>query len=141
MNFYHFTSRLYVDDIKRQGLRRGVIPIRMDKYHLNYQWLTVNPDWFPRWASGIAHKYNRSQIRLTISLSKTDRNLLYWPEHGPRLIPLSMLDTLNTGNDPDNWYVYHGVIRPKSILSIDIRPADMVPPTFSVLETMAQEGV
>lgn len=137
MKYYHFTAKHLLGGILQHGIRFGKIPIFSDgrkegeykfRYFIKgYQWLTTNPDFDQAWAKQTYLKYNRTDYRLQIVIKHRDKNnLIKWTEylkkHGDR-IPQATVNALKLpeGSDPENWYLYKGVIRPSWIMETNSR--------------------
>ncbi len=79
MKLYHFTASRFIPDIKRDGLTLGMFPLLDDYGRLNgflkpCQWLTDNrrPEQ-QSWATNRSLDYDRTEVRLTISIPKYHR--------------------------------------------------------------------
>lgn len=134
MILYHFTALHSLSDIKDHGLRLGMTPIKINKnimfLGLN-QWMTSNPDFNQSWNENTSLPYDRTEVRITFDIN--DPNLLPWNEY-KRKIKCHVLPYFDSFGDPDNWYVYQGVISPSLIRDISFKnPA--VPSKFHPLRT------
>ena len=114
--FYHFTSHLHVDSCRNEGLKLGVMPfvkngnLRLIK---NYQWLTRRPDFKQAWCEGGSLQYDRSEYRITIEIPKLrQKNLFKWLD---KCETNKLAADLNYRGDPENWFIYHGIIAPQWI--------------------------
>ena len=114
--FYHFTSNLHIDSCRNEGLKLGVIPflknghLRMIK---NYQWLTTSPTFNQAWCAGSTLPYDRTEYRLKIHVPKLRKsNLFKWLDNCE---DNQMAIDLNYMGDPENWFIYHGIIAPQWI--------------------------
>ena len=110
IRLYHFTASAYIDSIRRNGLKKGDVPVRIsetgmmpsDEDFNNAVWLTsdinaVNQQW-----SGGSRDY-----RLTLQIEADDPNLWRWLdlcEH-LRMSPEARR-ILARGNKPYDWWVY-----------------------------------
>ena len=111
MKLYHFTSKHHVQGCLDKGLRLGVIPIQGPPDKLTFikemQWLTQNPEKAQSWNENSTLPYDRTEYRLTVKIPKAHRRkLIPW-----RLIE-DMSPILSSDGDPDNWYVFDGIIKP-----------------------------
>lgn len=111
MKLYHFTAKRFVKDIKKRGLLLGSIPISLDPPVINngYQWLTSNESFDqPSLVGTGALPYSKTEVRMSVVIpDKKLGNLLKFDEH-KELTPL--YDDLTILGDPENWYVYRGMI-------------------------------
>lgn len=74
--FYHYTAKHLIPGIKKEGLTKGVTPIRTQKQGIDRlsfltstQWLTISRD--PReqdWAIGVSTPYSRNEARIKINI-------------------------------------------------------------------------
>jgi len=123
---YHFCPDHLWPSIKKKGLRLGKIPTGESlpnselfnvKLIHGYQWLTLNPEFKQSWNEGSSLPYDRTSLRLTICLPKAELfNLFKWTEFG-KTNPL--YETLSSFGDPENWYLFKGVIIPYWIINVN----------------------
>jgi len=120
---YHFTSPRHVGSIQREGITRGVLPLRVDPPYegrSGFQWLTANPDPDQSWNEGSTLPYDRTAWRLMIGVPEAAADRLHWwPIWGPVAVPLDVYRTLSEFGDPENWYVFAGRIPPDWIIDVE----------------------
>lgn len=123
MKLYHFTAEWMIEGCLREGLTKGqmVISDRPPIFKPNMQWLTSNKDFDQSWCRYSMLPYNRNDYRLTIKLPKSE-NLVKWSESGKDLTTLEMYKILSEFGDPENWYVYKGIIKPQWIRKVTKNP-------------------
>jgi hypothetical protein len=100
----------------------GMIPLRIDppKVKNGYQWLTSNPDTDQSWDRAKNLPYDRTAFRLTVEIPKKHmKKLLKFDEEGEKLIPKKLYEALSGYGDPENWYMYHGLIPAKWIKKVE----------------------
>jgi len=135
MKLYHFTSRHHINGCMKEGLTRGGIP-EVAGFKLSwingYQWLTTNSSFDDqKWEkpSGIL-KYRRNEYRITIKIPKAKRqNLIKWTDFIKEM-KLNITEHLNAFGGHEDWYLYHGKVKPKWFRNIDKNPktrADLGP--------------
>ena len=117
MNLYHFTSRHHIKPILTEGLTLGMIPLLIDPIKLipGFQWLTKNKSFKQEWCDPkySSLSYKRNDYRITIKIPKSHRKyLIHWMYYFNKKLKGTGAEALNTFGDPENWYVYKGVIKP-----------------------------
>ena len=128
IRLYHFTASAYIASIKRNGLKKGDVPIKVaetgvmpsDEDFNNAVWLTSDINALnQQWSGG-----NRD-YRLTVRVEADDPNLWRWLdlcEH-LRMSPESRR-VLGRGNKPSDWWVYvNQPILPSAITAYDRLPS------------------
>lgn len=115
--FYHFTSRHHVKKCLLEGLKYGSIPDINDNGEVfltdGYQWLTTSADFNQEWCKESSLPYDRTEYRLTIKIPKLRKNNLFqWLD----ICKTNKLaKDLNSFGDPENWWLYKGVVMPQWI--------------------------
>ncbi len=110
--FYHFTANFFLKSIKQRGLVLGSLPVSLKRKEVisGYQWITKNPSFDQKWAIGSGKlPYKRNEFRLTIRIP--DRHL----EKAMQFINCrdmcpEIFDDMTRYGDPENWYIYEGII-------------------------------
>lgn len=116
LKLFHFTSRHHIQGCLKEGLTKGVIPLSVDPPILvkDFQWLTTNKTFDQSWCRYGTLPYNRNDYRITVKIPKNKRNLLIrWMllcKH--EKFKLSAM-ALNSQGDPNNWYLFKGIVKPK----------------------------
>lgn len=119
---YHFTAKRFLDSILKEGLTKGVMLKKLNpiEFIFNKQWLTKNPDFNQGWSIGTGRlKYKRNEIRLTIEIPLDELpNLKPWTQM--RFLVPEVVKDLEDSDlaDPQNWFIYQGIISPKWITEI-----------------------
>jgi hypothetical protein len=73
---YHFTTRLYLPSILRQGINKGDVATEPDR-GFNAPWLTVDPSFHNQpWDMGSF--LDKTEVRLTVEVPEGDENLWSW---------------------------------------------------------------
>jgi len=122
MTLYHFTAKRFLDSILKQGITRGCMVKSMNppSFIFNKQWLTKNKSFDQGWSIGTGRlPYKRNEVRLTVNIPDDKlENLKTWSQM-KFLVPL-VADDLEASDlaDPQNWYIYQGVIKPNWIKEI-----------------------
>jgi len=85
----------------------GTIPVSMDppEFYRGYQWLTKNKG------------FHQSEIK--------QRRLMKWLwfcENSPDPKIKYAAGILNSFGDPENWYIYHGIVRTECFIKVSKRP-------------------
>lgn len=128
MKLYHFTASRFVEEIKKDGLTLGQMPIFTKTKTILMgpcQWLTSDGR-FDRqnWATRQLIDYDRTDVRLTVTIPKTARDKLcraydllpHLPEEGRRII--------TDWEGSENWYLFFGRIPPGWIREIVEKPKE-----------------
>lgn len=120
--FYHFTPRWMLESIKKQGISEGKLVIQTNppKFKGGHQWLTINPDFNQSWCEYSMLPYDRSEVRIEVAIQKI-AHLYKWTQFGEKMAGKEMFDTLSEFGDPENWYIYRGIITPMWFLNIDYK--------------------
>lgn len=124
---YHFTSDSHVQSCQLKGLVRGVTctgfnAIGKPKFLRMTQWLTCNPDFNQSWNAQSTLPYDRTANRLAVCVPHTCTGRLHrWNDFGPRYAPKTFALLSMSGNHED-WYIYHGIVRPEWIIEIVKKP-------------------
>ena len=134
MKLYHFTAKHLLSGIMDHGIRFGKIPVirgaegkfSFQGFIKDYRWLTTNPDFDQPWANQEHLKYQRDDYRLQVLIKQRDKNkLIKWTEFAKKnahRIPEATHEFFRLqGADPENWYLFKGVIRPNAIIEINSR--------------------
>ena len=120
---YHFTSDNHIGSVLKEGITLGVIPRIATNgdilFATEYQWLTRNPTYNQSWQIESRLSYDRSANRLTVNIPPGKSNkLIKWTDYCA-LYPNILQRTLNSYGDPENWFVYKGVIKPHWIKKVE----------------------
>lgn len=117
MKLYHFTPAHMVEDVLRQGLTKGLIPILDDQtgrplgFQGSCQWLTSDKNFNAQsWATSQLIGQDRTAYRLTIIVPKTHRKEL-WQAHQylPHLNP-GTRHLITDWEGSECWYLFLGKI-------------------------------
>jgi hypothetical protein len=124
MRLYHFTAERFLPGIRHEGLTRGVLLVRMEPTVIlrpGYQWLTTNPAFEQEWAKGTGRlPYQRNEVRITVDVPpKRLGDLMPWTR--ARFMVPEVADMLSEFGDPENWWLYHGVVSPQWITDVVLR--------------------
>jgi hypothetical protein len=124
MKLYHFCPEWMLDSILKEGLTKGKMLLNDNppSFRDNMQWLTINKDFDQSWNKYSTLPYSRTDYRLTIKLPNRN-NLFNWKFQGYQLTSNEMYDVLSSFGDPENWYVYNGVIKAKLIKKVVRNPS------------------
>lgn len=142
MKLYHFTSQLHLPGCMQVGLCLGLVPtfIAQDIIGITGtkgQWLTSNPSFDQSWQRKSSLPYHRNDFRLKIHIPKSRRKDLYkWEDYLYELTDPTMADILSSKGDPENWYLFHGVIKPSWIRDAVPNPAIKKKPMKEAIEFM-----
>jgi hypothetical protein len=144
MILYHYTAANRLHSIMREGLTRGDVPITPDQ-SLNAVWLTTDKQSSDH-GLGEARPFteqerqlifrergvmpsegdgwdNKREVRITIKLPTTDRNLVSWMKWGRKRLEGGWFDTLTKGGGgkrkAETWWLYWGTIRPEQFASVE----------------------
>lgn len=133
MKLFHFCSSVHLPAILKAGLMNGYIPMSMEPVRLKdgYQWLTSNPDFDQAWSRDSSLPYDRTAHRLTIEIpDRHKRKVLSFLTDLKKMIPKEMFETLSYTDfppgyaDPENWFVFKGMIPFNWIKKVDNKVAD-----------------
>jgi hypothetical protein len=139
MLLYHFTAADYLDDIKEQGLTKGVVPLSSTDW-LNAVWLTTdcNPVGHgltdgreatcqEKILQGLdpavpARFPDHRAVRITVRIPSSDRKLRHWPAWGKKRLRPDWYRTLSRtgGGKEKTWWLYWGVIPPERFDAIEL---------------------
>lgn len=114
-----------LESIKAAGISKGVLIISTNppRFKAGHQWLTSNPDFNQSWNEYSTLPYDRTANRIEINLPDRQRRYLYhWIKEGERLAGTEMFKTLSCYGDPENWFVYHGIVKPQWFIEIKKKP-------------------
>lgn len=123
MKLYHFTAKRFLKKIEVEGLTRGVMLKNLNppQFIFDKQWLTSNGSFDQGWSVGTGRlPYKRNEVRLTIEIPESHlHNCKPWTQM-KFLVP-EVADDLEASDlaDPENWWVYDGIIMPSWIKQID----------------------
>lgn len=118
MKLYHFTSRHHIQGCINQGLFKGMIPISIDPPKLipGFQWLTKNKSFDQSWCDPkySSLPYARNEYRITIKIPRAQKkNLIRWPDYFEQKLVETGASILNEFGDPENWYLFKGIVDSK----------------------------
>ncbi len=117
MKFYHFTAKRFLESILRNGLTKGHMLISFTplKFVPNKQWLTVNPVFEQSWLNpNSTLPYKRNEVRVSVNISDAQMQFCKPWSQMQFLCPAVAKD-LSAYGDPENWYVFDGIIKPEWI--------------------------
>jgi len=116
---YHFTPSWMLDSIKKTGIREGrvIVQERPPKFKAGHQWLTVNPDFNQSWDALSTLPYDRTENRIEVKIPRI-QNLFKWSLFGKKIAGEEMFNVLSAYGDPENWYIYRGIISPGYFVEI-----------------------
>lgn len=121
LKLFHFCADFMLPEILRFGITKGKLVISTDppKYRAGFQWLTKNPSFDQPFDRNSTLDYDRTANRIQVVIPDNKLKKLYpWLEFGENLAGPLMFQTLNFRNDPENWYMYHGQIKPEWFVDI-----------------------
>lgn len=121
---YHFCAKQFLPSIRKNGLRIGKMPWGAGENRIKllpgYQWLTSNGEFQQSWNEGSSLPYDRTEVRLTISMPASIAfSLIKWTDFKNEN---PLYETLSAYGDPENWYVFKGTIIPFWIRDIQYKP-------------------
>ena len=132
MKLYHFTSRHHIGRCLKEGLTIGAIPVSMNppEFYNGYQWLTKNKSFHQSWCDNpySSLPYKRNDFRITIKIPRLEikrkrlMNCLWFCKNTPDERIRVAAEVLNMFGDPENWYVFHGIVRPEWMKKVSARP-------------------
>ncbi len=130
MKLYHFCAGQFLEGIKKEGLTKGMIPVingNKVSFLNNCQWLTINPSFNQSWQEQSSLEYHRNDYRITIKIPTDDRRLVKWDWmcQVPHLQESATI--MNSYGDPENWYVYLGIVKTNWFREIIPNPNIVVP--------------
>jgi len=78
-----------------------------------WQWLTKNDSFEQEWAIGTGRlPYKTNEVRFNVDIPESNiKSLMSWNQ-AKFMVP-EVADILSTYGDPENWFVYNGIIYPK----------------------------
>jgi tetratricopeptide (TPR) repeat protein len=123
MKLYHFTSTRFLKSIMLEGLNKGYIQTKKEKptkLKEGYIWLTSNNNFIQSWCLREFRSipYIRSTVRISLEIPKQHyENLHKWMDWGKQF---DSYDNLSSFGDPENWYVFHGIIPPSWFIQLDV---------------------
>jgi hypothetical protein len=123
MKLYHYTRRVTLPNILREGLSRGDVPLDRST-GINAPCLTVM-DTPPHgvFCTRETGAYNKAGVRITVEIDPADSSLLRW-KHFPDRFNVDrrffrMLNSIcKVGNPVYDWYIYLGRISPSSFVEV-----------------------
>lgn len=120
--FYHFTAKRFLDSIRRNGLTEGRMlkSFKPIQFLNNKQWITKNASFEQGWSVGTGRlPYKRNEVRLTLKIPMEKmENCKPWSQM-KFLVPDVAFDLEDDPSaDPENWWIYQGVISPKWIADV-----------------------
>lgn len=125
MIFYHFTSRVHIGAVAKEGISLGSVPdFVQNKLALRYgwQWVTTNKSFDQAWHNPkeTSLSYDRTEFRITINIPRL---------HMFKLKPwikvcrsINMRENLASYGDSENWKVFRGTIPTAWFERIDRKP-------------------
>lgn len=126
MRLYHFCPDFMLDSILREGLTRGQIAWienRTARFVKDMQWLTSNGDpnqqeWCnPEYAN---LPYDRAANRVSVNIPEArEWALSKWLSLGPLVVPAVQFANLNAWGDPENYWIFRGVIPPDWLSDVE----------------------
>ncbi len=139
MILYHYTARVYLPAIARDGLSLGDVPVNPTD-GFNAVWLTTAStadghglsdgrelDAEEKRLAGAppgARLYyaNKREIRFAVKIPSSDRRLVYWPRWARKRLSPAWYSTLNEigGKRADTWWLYWGVLPPHRLSGFDL---------------------
>lgn len=127
---YHFTSNRFVDSIMKEGLTKGCIlsDFRRDplgvpkvKFAKGWQWMTTNESFDQEWAVGTGRlPYKRNDVRMKIVVPPGVHRLNPWSQI--KFLFPKTAHLLSEFGDPQNWWVYEGIVKPEWIKELKRKP-------------------
>ena len=114
MELYHFTARHLFEQIKTEGITKGMAPICKYpeiRWSKKYRWLTHNPSFSQAWDKGLTIPYSRTDIRIKINIPE-EKNIIWWLNYCESKKNHPFIRDLNNQNftNPNEWYLYQGNI-------------------------------
>jgi len=110
----------------------GIIPVSIDPTEVihGYQWLTKNKSFDQFWCDNPYSKlpYKRNDFRITIKIPKSEvkrkrlMNWLWFCKNSPYSKIRCAGEILNSFGDPENWYIYHGIVLKEWFIKVSKRP-------------------
>jgi hypothetical protein len=114
---YHFTSRIWLPFIKKEGITRGEAPISPTE-RLQHPNLTSNPD--PdaqKWSGAEGHSaLHKTAVRITVEIPEGDQKLISWHDFAIRQkMDRKFYRTVDEsgGWEAKNWWLYQGIVVPE----------------------------
>lgn len=95
-----------------------MIPLSIDPVKLipGFQWLTKNKSFDQSWTDPKLSTlpYQRNEYRITIKVPRASRkNLIRWLDYFEQKLKGSEASVLNDFGDPENWYLFKGIVESK----------------------------
>lgn len=127
IQLYHFCSKRHIESIRESGLIYGKIPVFSNKGNLKgfyqpVQWLTYNSHWDQSWCRNSSLSYKRNDYRITMEFIQENDRLFQWLEFCEQPKLKNSKKELNSFGDPENWFVFLGVILPNHFSTIEKNP-------------------
>jgi len=126
---YHFTAAHLVRGCLQEGLTMGCIPVSINPTELirNYQWLTKNKSFVQDWQTYSSLPYRRNAYRIVIDIPRSESaNLIKWLDFckenhkNPKIRFAAGI--LNSAGDPENWYLFHGIVKKEWFRKVSRNP-------------------
>jgi len=124
MKLYHFTAQHLLNDCLRDGLALGCIPLSVEppKVIPGFQWLTKNGRFDQSWCRHSTLPYRRNDFRIVVRIPKCQkRNLIHWLLYC-EMKKIASAKDLNAFGDPENWYLFRGIVRPEWFKKVSRNP-------------------
>lgn len=107
---YHFTARLYLPSILRNGINKGDVATAPD-HGFNAPWLTTDPEFGSQpWDRGSF--LDKTEVRLTVEVPEGDQNLWSWPYIAEKynIDPIWLATMTHDGVKSNSWFARLGGI-------------------------------
>jgi hypothetical protein len=137
MKLYHYTRRITLPNILREGLNRGDVPLDTTT-GINAPCLTCRttpPPGRVLYTRG-AGVFDKTGVRIAVEIDPADPALLRWKDFPVRFkVDRRFFRVLNSacteGNPVYDWYIYLGTICPSSFVEVyDRFTREPIPPTL-----------
>ena len=143
MILYHYTAKEYLEEILRDGLTKGDVPVSPTE-GMNAVWLTTDhnseghglsdgefltPELRDAYARVCGHEppgdlriANKRAVRIKVMISTLDRRLEHWPSWARKRLDRGWYQTLDAvgGGKSASWYLYFAGIAPERFLEVDL---------------------